>query len=982
MQHHEPLDSPEHNLEVPIWEDVERRNFLKGLGLSFAAISLPSCKFRPPEEKIVPYMEKPEEVTIGKSSWYASTCGSCAGGCGILVKNRDGRPIKIEGNPDHPLNVGGLCARGQASILDLYDSQRLKHPQIRGKGAKWEEIDAAILSQLEQIQKKGGQIRILSTTSSSPSFLRMVSEFNKFYPGSKHVVYDAVSQSAILEAHAMSHGKKVLPWYRFDKAKTIVSFDADFLGTWISPSEFTRGWSLNRKIEKHHPTISWHAQIEARLSLTGANADKRVALKPSQYLSAILQLAEKVSEKLYWNEKKRLPSPLNRPLDPKFVESAAEHLVSAKGRSLVLSGVNDVQIQMVVNFLNYILQNYGATLDLFQPSLQAQGDDHEMERLIHEMNEGKISALFWHNANPAYHSVNAHSFKEGLKKVGLTVALSSRLDETASLAQYVCPDPHGLESWYDAHPHYGVYSLYQPMIAPLYDARSVLESLSQWIGKPQSMYQIVQQTWKEQIFTLQNQISSFENFWEDSVRKGVALIDQEKISLSTFHDHSISRIKNTSTSAPSTNSLELVVYPSIALGDGTQANNPWLQELPDPISKTTWGNCASLSPKTAKKLKVVEGRVVEIRSETHNVKLPIQIQPGLPENVVAVALGYGRTHAGEVMANYPVEKMLPLERELLSGADMYPFVKTAWVSLQIQNEMLPLAKTQQYDYQKVPFTQQIRPIVLSTTVQELEKEPSHRSEKAHNSNENVSLWPEHEYPGHKWGMAIDLNACTGCSGCLLACQSENNVPVVGKIEIAKSREMHWLRMDRYYTGSEEEQEENPDVSFMPMMCQQCDHAPCETVCPVLATVHSSEGLNMQVYNRCVGTRYCANNCPYKTRRFNWFDYAHQDPVQNLVLNPDITVRTRGVMEKCTFCVQRITEGKIHAKSEGRKPLDGEIQPACAQSCPAKAIVFGDVNDPHSAVSKALKDPRSYFVLEEIQTKPSVNYLKKVRNREG
>lgn len=977
IHEHEPLHEHDHEHETGSSLDaIDRRNFLMGLGASFASLSLPACDFRPPKEKIVPYLEKPEEVTVGASLWYASTCSSCSGGCGILVKNRDGRPIKLEGNPDHPINQGGLCAKGQASILELYDSERLKEPLSQGNPALWSGIDSEITKKLQAIQEKKGKIRILSTSLSSPSWMAAIAEFERVYSTSYSIVYDPISYSAILEAHAHTHESRILPWYRLDKAKVLVSFDADFLGTWLSPVEFTKAWSTTRKISKQNPGLSWHIQLESRYSISGASADQRVPLRPSQYFSAILQLAEVLTKKL--NRKEKLPAPTSRPLNEPLLEKMANRLISAKGRSLILCGVNDLATQIAVNFLNHILDNYGSTVDILKPSLQFQGEEEAMDRLITQMNEGEIDALILYEANPAYDHPKAEAFREGMKKVGLTISLASRKDETASLSHYVCPDHYSLESWGDAHPHYGVYSIYQPVIAPLYQTRSAIESLLIWAGKPKSTYDFVRDFWKEKVFPQQKEFALFESFWNESVQKGVALIDDEKVTVRSFHLPALNKVKAT---APfETSGYEIVVYPSIALGSGRQANNPWLQELPDPISKTTWGNFVAISPASAKKLNVVEGRMMSIISGKTTMELPALIQQGLPENVVAIPLGYGRTMAGKVAANFPTEKMFAIEKEENpGGADAYPFIGARSVQIQPLNRMSPLAKTQQYDFQEVPLTQQKRPLSLSISTKELE---TLLKQAPHGEKEEVAnLWPDHTYPNHHWGMAIDLNACSGCSGCVVACQAENNVPVVGKVEIAKSREMHWLRIDRYYSGSEKYPEENPEVAFMPMMCQHCDHAPCETVCPVLATVHSSEGLNMQVYNRCVGTRYCANNCPYKVRRFNWFDYAHNDTLQNLSLNPDITVRTRGIMEKCTFCVQRITEGKINAKAEDRKPVDGDIKPACAQSCPANAIIFGDMNDPKSAISKAIKDPRHYVVLGDLGTKPSVHYLKKVRNRE-
>jgi Fe-S-cluster-containing dehydrogenase component len=732
--------------------------------------------------------------------------------------------------------------------------------------------------------------------------------------------------------------------------------------------------------------------------LTGANADVRVALKPSQFLDAVLQLGEKVVEKLEWKQENPLPKPLSNPLSSSFVEEMANALVQDRKRSLLLSGINDVSLQVALNHINFMLEHYGTTLDVLQPSLQVQGNDTQMSRLIEEMNQGEIAGLFILQGNPAYDHPQAKAFQSGLSKVPLRVSLHSQRNETYDLSLYSCPNSHDLESWRDEHPHYGVYSLVQPVLAPLYSTRPAVESFLHWAGNPQKAYSFLQESWKEDYFPLQTQFKDFRSFWENTLQKGIFLLEEE-FPPKTFQLNSVSRIKNQSSPALPVGAYEPVLYPSIALGAGEQANNPWLQELPDPISKTTWGNAASLSPAEAKKLNIIEGHLAEITDGTTTIQLPLHLQRGLAEGVIAIALGYGRKVLGKIASNDPLEKMFPLEKEGLSGADAYPFLRSKALHLRLLPEMKRIAKTQQYDSQKVPFTGQNRPLALSINIDRLQKEKeslkieekeqakdSQKHAKEHteallgsSSSSHATLWEDHPYPGSKWKMSIDLNACTGCSACVIACQAENNIPVVGKAEVLKSREMHWLRLDRYY---EESDEGELDVAFMPMLCQHCDNAPCETVCPVLATVHSSEGLNMQVYNRCVGTRYCANNCPYKTRRFNWFDYAHEDLTQNLVLNPDITVRSRGIMEKCSFCVQRITKAKIEAKGEGRIPKDGEIQPACMQSCPANAIQFGDCNDPQSAVSKSLQDPRSYTVLGELGVKPSVNYLKKIRNRKG
>ncbi|MBI2193404.1 MAG: 4Fe-4S dicluster domain-containing protein [Planctomycetes bacterium] len=962
-------------------DGIRRRQFLEILASSFTAMSLSGCGFRPPKEKIIPYLEQPEDVLPGVAQGYASTCGCCPAACGMLVKCRDGRPIKLEGNPQHPLSHGGLCARGHAGLLDLYDSERLRGPLAHGLPSSWPLVDAEILRQLAGIREQNGPIRILSRTVTSPTLRQAIAEFSRVFPTTRHVTSDPVSSSAILEAHRRTHGERALPGYRFERAKVIVSFDADFLGTWISPVEFTRGWAQGRRLGLERSTVSWHVQCEARQSLTGGNADLRIPIRPSDLLAAVLDLGSRVARRLRFESgEKLLASGEPSAIPPETLDRIAERLVDHLGRSLVVSGSNDLDVQLAVNFINHLLNNYGNTLDLSQPSLQQEGNDEAWDALVSDMEEAKVSALILLDANPAYEHPRREAFRRGLAKVRLTLSLAPRKDETASLVGFVCPDHHFLESWGDAHPHLGVYSTAQPAVAPLFNTRAATESLLTWSGIPSTAYDFLRKYWRENLFPRQKRWEDFEAFWDNALHEGVTLIEEERLKPAAFNLQAMADLRPIRPPVAA-GELELVVHPGIPLGDGRQANNPWLQELPDPITKVTWGNVASLSAASARSLGVVEGRIVEIAAGDRAVRLPVHIQPGMPPNVVAIALGYGRWAAGKIAANEPIRKMLPIERESPGGEDLYPFLGTPSVRITPTGQMAALAKTQTYDYQAPPGNGRPRPLAREATPEQAVPEagpqpPGHSEDPA----EGPALWPAHEYPGHRWAMAIDLNACTGCSACVVACQAENNIPVVGKAEIRKKRDMHWIRIDRYYSGSESNPEENPSVSFQPLLCQHCENAPCETVCPVLATLHSSEGLNMQVYNRCVGTRYCANNCPYKTRRFNWFDYAHNDLLQNLALNPDVTVRTRGIMEKCSFCAQRIAEAKARARSEGRRVVDGEVQPACVQSCPSAALVFGDIRDPRSRVARAATSGRAYALLSEVGTKPSITYLARVRDR--
>jgi len=928
--------------EIPLSNSMQatRRDFLKLLGFSFAGAALASCT-RMPVEKAIPYLIQPEDVVPGVPNWYATACTGCSAGCGLLVKTRDGRPIKIEGNPDAPLNAGGVdstgrasggvCATGQATVLSLYDDARLKGPLLDGHNASWADIDALVTKELTEISATGGKIVLLSSTITSPSLRSLIADWKVKYPTSEQVVYDAVSYSALLEAQEQAFGERVLPRYLFDKAKVIVGLNCDFLGTWLSPVEFTRAYSSRRK-----PDGEWvtrHLQFESRMSLTGTNADQRTPINPSEELAFASTLLKELSTQ-------------------NIISETAKELWAARGESLVVSGTNDLQIQLTVAAINSVLGNIGKTIDLDNPSLQRQGDDRAFKRLSEELAQGKVAAVICLGTNPVYDSPEGPAFGDAFKKLRLSISISDRLDETSSLAKIVATESHALEAWGDAQPNTFTYHVQQPVIRPLHDTRPSSESLLRWMGRSESSYEYVKGFWAGNLANLP---------WDHCVRSGFMALSPKDSNARSFRSEALSAAGAHRDAALQDKALELQLYEPIAIRDGRHANNPWLQELPDPVTKITWDNYASLAPATAKNMGLREGDVITVKTDRGSVEIPVQIQPGQAAKTIAIALGYGRARCGKAG-----EKV---------GVNAYPLLGAKSVSLEKTLKHVELAATQTH------HSMEGRPIVLETTLAEYKKDPAAGNER---HEELKTLWAEHDYTGALWGMAIDLSACTGCSACVIGCQSENNVPVVGRDEVRRRREMHWIRIDRYYAGSEE----NPETVHQPMMCQHCQNAPCETVCPVLATVHSSDGLNQQVYNRCVGTRYCANNCPYKVRRFNWFDYAHNDQFDfnmnndlgTMVLNPDIVVRSRGVMEKCSLCVQRIQEKKLDAKKSGRALKDGEIQTACAQSCPAQAIVFGNLNDPKSRVGQLNKDGRFYHVLEELNVRPNVGYLTKVRNK--
>lgn len=922
--------------------DHSRRGFLKAAGFAFAGAALSGCS-RAPAEKAMPYLLQPENMVAGRAQYYASTCGACTAGCGVLAKVRDGRPIKLEGNPDQPISRGATCAVGQASILGLYDSLRLKQPLSGGKPATWEAVDRAVLERLEQIRRAGGAVRYLSETVTSPTKQAVIDHFLSQFRNARHVMYDALSASAILDAHQLTHGARLLPHYRFDKADVVASFDADFLGTWISPVEFARDYVSRRQ----PPKMSWHVQFEGRMSLTGSKADRRVRTAPDEIHERLARLAERIAASHGGGD------------------DVAERLLHARGRSLVVCGTNDIHVQVLVNYVNHRLGNYGATLDIERPSRQLQGSDRELAKLLEEIKAGQVAALFIDGVNPTAELPGPPD----LKNVGLLESFAGSMDETAERAHYVCPDHHYLESWADAEPVAGLVSLTQPAIRPLGSTRAVIETLAAWSGRPAKAYDLLRERWQAD--------------WDRSVEAGFTAVEAPHTPARPFNMAPVEAALGAPKAASAGYTVKL--YPSVAMLDGRHAYNPWLHELPDPVAKITWDNFASISPAAAASLGVSDGDVVRIEAGAA-LELPVVVQPGQHDRVIAVALGYGRKASERFARLGPrwINQRPSVNEKGRVGENAAPLLAFEEGSLRYERagakiaktgRRVDLAATQTHHTLSVPKRLapsggEVRPIIRETTPEELGK-PAEAPEK------HQELWPDdHPYKGHRWGMAVDLNACTGCSACVIACQVENNTPVVGKDEVRRRREMHWIRIDRYYSGPPE----NVEVAHQPMMCQQCDHAPCETVCPTLATVHSDEGLNQQVYNRCVGTRYCANNCPYKTRRFNWFDYPREDRLANLVLNPDVTVRTRGVMEKCTFCVQRIQEAKIEAKRLGTPVKDGDIRPACEQACPAGAIVFGDLNDPNSRVSRLASDGRQYRVLEDLNVGPSIHYLKILRNR--
>lgn len=1002
------------NLGAPEDPGHSRRDFLKMMGFSVAAVSVAACET--PVRYAIPYANKPVDVDPGIANYYASTYINGGDYCSIVVKTREGRPIKIEGNALSSVSQGGTSSQVEASVMSLYDNYRLREPMIGGEKKSWEDIDKDVIAKLGEIASKGGQIRIVSNTVLSPSTIASIEKFKAKYPTAEHVQYDPVSYYGMMKGNQASFGSPFIPSYDFSKANVVVSFGADFLGTWLAPIEFARGYAALRKIDEDHREMSRHYQFESNLSLTGANADYRTMIRPSASGLAVAQLYNLIAAKY---GKAGVAGGLEGVAN---LDKAAEDLWANRGKSLVVSRANNANVQTLVNGINDMLGNYGTTILANMPVNYRKGNDEAMAEFIADAEGGKVDGVIFYNCNPVYDHPLGANLGAALKNIGLTIATNDTDDETSSSVTYKAPDNHYLESWNDAEPKKNFFSLAQPAITPIFKTRQAQESFMVWAGEAKADYfNFVKENWRNWFFSKNNNGMNFQSWWDKCLYDGVlepGPVDSSTVSFNGDVNAAAAALAERYKAGNT--GLELNIYESCGVGNGSQANNPLLQELPDPITKVVWDHPITVSQKDAAAL----GFTNDGESNTQmgaltvggkTVNVPVLIQPGQMPGTIGIAIGYGRSKVGLVAENL--------------GVNAYPFmtINNGTVTSAVM-EGVTLAKTETAFQLAQTQTHQTymgrSSVVQESVLSEFKENPAAGREipKIAKWDEKVdaatlSLWKGHDYKDHHWGMSIDLNSCTGCGACIVACNVENNVAIVGKDEVIRRREMHWLRIDRYYSSDAKEHDyaalekasDNPEVVFQPMLCQHCNNAPCETVCPVAATTHSTEGLNQMTYNRCIGTRYCANNCPYKVRRFNWFKYHdnrqfyHQNPAMNtdlgrMVLNPEVTVRSRGVMEKCSFCVQRIQAGKLTAKRERRPVKDGEIVTACQTACVSGAILFGDMNDPNSAITKLLKitpnkdrptgidknigNPRAYRVLEEIGVKPNIYYLTKIRNKEA
>ena len=1060
---------------------VSRREFMRISSVAAATAAMSQAACRNPIETIVPYVDRPEEVRIGNFSTYATVWNNT----GILVRTRAGRPVKLEGNPSHPTSQGALSAQGQSAYMSLYDPDRAKMPlSVSGETPQktsWQTLDQAVINRLLDL-KTNARVAILTPTLPGGATKAMIDEVLEALPNAKHYTWDAVNNEAMLVANQASYGRRALPHYRFDKADRIVSLQSDFLGTWLSPVEFTKQFA-SRRDPAAPQGMNRLIAFEGIFTLTGARADWRYRVRPSDLVFVALGLAHEITQVLRQGPlagdgalagalgpfgAETMEKQLG--LEAGAIKLTAADLAGHVNRSLVVAGgvasstQNGVSLEAAVNLLNAALGADGNTIERQLSTNQSSGNLSDLVALTKAINDGGVEVLIVGEVNPVYSAPPQVKFKEALasRKVPLVISCEDRITETSVYANYLATASNFLESWGDAVPFEGVYSLQQPVVRPLYDTRSFGESMVTWFAganlvprwkeflKPAavpvgqypgqtsfetgSWYRYLRNHWLTTIYPQANTLTSFDAFWEALLRTGVWEAPRPAGSPAARFDTAatVGLLEKNLKSVPASGKLEnkeIVLFESIPMGDGTYANNAHLQELPDPITKSTWTSYVMVSPKTFREAGLENGELLSLRpsgaEKAFSLEFPVIMVPGLHDDVVGVPLGYGRTRCGEVGEGI--------------GSNAFLFSSVAGRGNQIlAGFRVEISKTGNSEELAIPQGSQVidltrRGVLAVTTLEEFKKDDR---AGIHDHPALEDFWPEHKYPV-KWGMAIDLSRCTGCNACVIACQEENNTPVVGRSGVAEGREMHWMRIDRYYKLPENEELEQqrlspisdpmfhaepyvamsqyieePRVLFQPMLCQHCENAPCETVCPVLATIHSSDGLNQMAYNRCVGTRYCANNCPFKVRRFNWYNYSedrsqtffatlypelveharynNREPLHH-ALNPEVIVRARGVMEKCTFCVQRIRRAKWQVKSEKRSFRDGDVVTACQQTCPADAIVFGDLANPNSAVSKMhviqrtsqnkVGSKRALSPLSEIGVASSVAYLTNVVNAE-
>lgn len=958
-------------------DPVSRRTFLKLMGASMALAGLTSCAVRQPQEQIAPFAQAPVEYMPGQVLYYASSLPFGGYATGVLVESHDGRPTKIEGNPNHPASLGATNIFAQAEILQLYDPERAQIVRRAGQISTWELFIVAAQTVLDIQRANGGAgLRILTETVTSPTLASQLQELQAALPEARWYQYDPVGRHNVYAGAQLAFGEEVEPVYRFEEAQVILTLDADFLAQGPGHVRYAREFSNGRRVRAEQPEMNRLYVVESTPSNTGLVADHRLRARSSE----IEAIARYIAGELGVDTAQAAEIP-----DQEWLDAVVRDLQANQGRSLVLAGDGQPPVvHALVHAINDALGSAGATVEYIPPVVARPADPFaELRELVTEMEAGQVEALFIIGANPVYTAPADIDFGGGLANVNFSASLSLYNDETAALTTWHIPASHPLEAWGDLRAYDGTASVVQPLILPLYDSKSAHEMLSLLLGQVGTTgYESVRAYWQAQ-----NVEGNFDLFWRGSLHNGV-LADTgatpQAVTLQTGF-----AFQAPTSGEPA--GLEIIFRPDPTIGDGRYANNGWLQELPKPLSNLTWDNAALMSPSTAvqvlglaiadpdnlgvedlESLQQANGQMVDLVYRERTLRMPVWILPGHADNAVTVHLGYGRQLVGEVGNG--------------AGFNAYALRTAAapWfdTGLEIRQtgERYQLVSTQDHS------TMDGRDIVRVGVIEKFREDPAYIKKELYQEEygkddpnyAEESLLPEFEYTGNAWGMTIDLTACIGCNACTIACQAENNIPIVGKAEVAIGREMHWIRIDRYYAGDDLD---NPATYVQPVTCMQCEKAPCELVCPVAATVHDNEGINNMVYNRCVGTKYCSNNCPYKVRRFNFFQYSDLEKLTlKLMRNPDVSVRNRGVMEKCTYCIQRISHARIQSQTDGNRPIrDGEILTACQQACPTQAIVFGDINDANSEVARLKAQPHNYTLLDELITLPRTSYLARLHN---
>ena len=924
---------------------VTRRTFLKIMGASMALAGLTACTATNPD-KIVPYVQAPEEVIPGEPLFYASAFPMAGYGMGVIVETHEGRPTKIEGNTNHPASLGATNVFAQASILNLYDPDRTRQPERKGLLKTWGDFTKE-LSGAQKTWGNGDGVRLLTETVTSPTLASQIQAFLQKYPGAKWHQYEPAGRDSVRAGAKLAFGEFADTVYHFDKADIVLSLDADFLTSGPASVRYAKDFMTRRRVAdkaEHEAEMNRLYVVEANLTNTGIMADHRLPMRAVDVETFARSLAQKLGLDVAGGEPEKYGE---------WLDALVEDLEAHKGASIVIPGdEQDPAVHALAHAINQALGNIGSTVSFIEPvEAEPVVQMDSLAELVEDMNAGAVKALFIIGGNPVFSAPADIPFKDALKNVDFSVYMGALLDETAVETLWYIPRSHYLEAWGDIRAFDGTVTIMQPMIEPLFQSKSEYELLAALLGEPDATgHDIVKGYWQENAGA-----DDFDKFWRVTLHQGTVDNSEAKEKAVTASVAAVATPYNIIT-----DEMEIAFRPSPSLWDGRYANNGWLQEVPNSVTKLTWDNAALMAPALAERLNLNDGDVIVLNYFDHSVEAPVLILPGHADNAITVHLGYGRKVIGNV------------GRDVGFNAYAIRMSHKPWqdtgVILTYTGNTYPLARTQ--DHQLMEG----RNLVVSGTLEEYKQNPEFVQEET--EYEKISMYPEFSYRGNAWGMTVDLSACIGCNACVVACQAENNIPVVGKVEVMRSREMHWMRIDRYFIGDMD----NPDVVYQPVMCQQCEGAPCEVVCPAAATVHSREGLNDMVYNRCIGTRYCENNCPYKVRHFNFFQYVDvNEPTLQLMRNPNVTVRSRGVMEKCTYCVQRINAARITAKKENRPIRDGEVKTACQAACPADAIVFGNIVDEDSRVARLKASPLNYELLGELNVQPRTTYLARLKN---